>query len=233
MSRILAIARLQALGRRDGLLWPLVIAAIAFSVNLLVFAAIGDEALDGTEPITGGLASIYIAALAFGAVAISQQFPFALGMSVTRREFAAGLGVFVFGQSLLYSVILTVCQAIENATDGWGMRLRFFGLGFIDEVGVPGQLAVYGVPMLAMSLIGVTLGTIHIHWKVNGVFATTAGLILVLGGLAALLTWTRSWPAIWRWLGDQPVLVLFGLLPLGLALALTLASWATLRRATA
>ncbi|GGM48900.1 ABC transporter permease [Dactylosporangium sucinum] len=232
MNRILAIARLQALGRRDGLLWPLVIAAIAFAVNLLVFAAIGDEALDG-EPITGGLASVYIASLAFGAVAVSQQFPFALGMSVTRREFATGLGLFLFGQAVLYSVILTVCQAIEHATDGWGMRLRFFGLGIIDEVGVPAQLAAYGLPMLAMSLIGVTLGAIHIRWKVNGVFATTAGLLLVLGGLAALLTWTRSWPAIGRWLIDQSVLTLFGLLPLGLAVVLALASWATLRRATA
>jgi hypothetical protein len=231
MSRILAVARLQALGRRDGLLWPLAILAIAFSVNLGIFAAAGSTF--GDDPVTGGLASIYITSLAFGAVAITQQFPFALGMSVTRREFSAALGLFVVAQSLLYAVLLVILQAVEDATDGWGVRLRFFGVGVLDDYGVFTQLLIYAVPLLLMSLIGIAFGALFVRWKVNGVFTTIGALLLVAGGSVALITRAGNWTAIGHWLADQSALTLFAGLPFVLVLLLAAVSWTTLRRATA
>ncbi|GAA0741230.1 hypothetical protein Drose_27480 [Dactylosporangium roseum] len=230
MTRILAIARLQALGRRDGLMWPLVIIGIAFTVNLAVFAAAGNAIEE--QPVTGGLASIYIAALAFGAIAVTQQFPFALGMSVTRREFAISLGLFVLAQSLVFSVLLVICQAVEDATDGWGMRLRFFGMGFVNHHGVFAQLLIYAAPMLLMSLIGISFGAVYIRWNVNGVFATVAALILVPGGVAALVTYLEQWSAIGSWLIDRSALTLYAALPAAVVALLALAAWTTLRRAT-
>lgn len=230
MNRVIAVARLQAMGRRDGLLWPLVILGIAFAVNLFLFGSMGDEL--GDRPITGGLASVYITALAFGAVAISQQFPFALGMSVTRREFAAALSLFVLAQTVIYAVLLVVLQAVEEATDGWGIRLRFFGLGVIDAYGVPTQLLIYAMPMLLMSLTGIALGTLYVRWRTNGVFSAICGFLLVAGGAAGLVTRYGGWPAIGHWLQEQSTLALFAGLPAVVAALLAGLSWATLRRAT-
>jgi len=231
MSRLLAIARLQALGRRDGALWPLVVLSIAFVVNLAIFGAAAG-AFD-SKPVTGGLASIYITSLIFGAVAIVQQFPFALGLSVTRREFSAALGLFVLVQSLGFAVLLVILQAVEDATDGWGLRLRFFGLGFVDDYGVPAQLLIYAVPLLLMTLIGIAFGVVYVRWKVNGLFAVLAAVLLVPGIAVALITRAASWPSIGHWLADRSALTLFAALPLGPALLLALLSWVTLRRATA
>ncbi|MFC5007240.1 hypothetical protein ACFPIJ_56715 [Dactylosporangium cerinum] len=230
MNRVFAVTRLQAAGRRDGLLWPLVVLGIAFAVNLLVFGSMGDEI--GDRPVTGGLASVYITGLAFGAVAVAQQFPFALGMSVTRREFATALGLFTLAQTAIYAVLLVVLQAVENATDGWGLRLRFFGLGLIDGYGVPAQLLIYAVPMLLMSVIGIALGTVYVRWHTNGVFGAICAVVIVLGGTAGLVTKYGRWPAVGAWLADQGALPLVAGWPSVVAGLLALLSWTALRRAT-
>ncbi len=231
MNRVIAVARLQAVGRRDGLLWPLVVLGIAFAVNLFVFGSMGDEI--GDRPITGGLASIYITALAFGAVAIAQQFPFALGLSVTRREFAAALGLFTLVQAALYAVLLVTLQAVEDATGGWGLRLPFFGLGYLDAYNVPTQLLIYAVPMLLMTLIGIALGTVYVRWRTNGVFAAICGFVVVAGLAAGLTTKYGGWPAVGHWLREQSALSLFAGWPSVAVVLLALLSWTTLRRATA
>ncbi|MGI5237645.1 hypothetical protein [Dactylosporangium sp. CA-139066] len=230
MNRIAAIARLQLRGRRDALLWPVLILALAFAANLAVFASIADQMTE--EPVTGALASIYCTSLAFGAVAVTQHFPFALGLSVTRREFTAGLALFVAAQTLLYSVLLVLLQSIESATNGWGLRLRFFGLGLFDDYSPPVQFVMYAVPLLSMTLIGTTAGALYLRWRVSGLLTATAALILVLGGTAAALGYFSAWPAVGHWLTHTNPVALFAGWPLLLALALAAGSWLALRRAT-
>jgi hypothetical protein len=230
MNRIAAIARVQALGHRAALLWPPAILGIAFVTNLLIFAGLGD--LVGPQPTTGGLASIYITALVFGAMAVTQHFPFALGMSVTRREFTAGLVLWLAAQAAINSVLLVLLLAVERATGGWGLRLRFFGLGFIDGYAVPVQFAVYAVPMLLVTVFGAAAGAVYVRWRVNGVLTATAALLLALGGAAALIGGYSGWPAVGDWLtGTNPVALLVGW-PLLLVAALGAGSWLALRRAT-
>ncbi|MEU0562507.1 hypothetical protein [Dactylosporangium sp. NPDC006015] len=231
MNRVFAIVRMQAAGRRDGLVWPLVILGIAFAVNLVLFGSMGDEM--GDRPVTGGLASVYITALVFGAVAMAQQFPFALGMSVTRREFGAAIGLFTLAQTVIYAVLLVVLQAVEAATGGWGLRMRFFGIGPLDTYGVPAQLLIYGVPLLLMSLIGIALGAVYVRWRTNGVFGAITAVMVVLGLTAALITRTGRWPAVGDWFLDQSALSLFAGWPSLAVVLLTALSWTALRKATA
>jgi hypothetical protein len=230
MNRIAAIARLHARGRRDALLWPMLILLIAFAANLLAFGTIVGQ-LD-QDPITGAVASLYFTTLAFGAVAVAQQFPFALGMSVTRREFTAALGLFVAAQTLIYSVLLVLLQAIEDATNGWGLRLRFFGLGLLDDYSPPVQFVMYAVPLLFMALFGTTFGAVYVRWHTNGVLAATAALIALLGATAALLGLTVGWRAVGHWLTHTSPVALFAGWPLLLIAALATGSWLALRRAT-
>ncbi|MET7418258.1 hypothetical protein [Dactylosporangium sp. NPDC005555] len=231
MNRVFAVARLHAAGRRDGLLWPLVILFLSFAVNLFVFGSMGGEI--GDKGVTGGLASVYFTGLAFGAVAVAQQFPFTLGMSVTRREFSAALGLFTLAQTALYAVLLVILQAIEQATGGWGLRVWFFGIGFIDRFSVPAQLLLYGVPMLLMSLIGITFGAVYVRWRTNGVFGAISVVVVVLGLTAGLITKYGHWPAVGHWLADQSALALFAGLPSIVVVALAVLSWTALRKATA
>ncbi|WP_433608412.1 hypothetical protein ACQP2P_35405 [Dactylosporangium sp. CA-139114] len=227
----MSVARLHALGRRDALVWPVAILAIAFTVNVVMFAAIPSDAM-GADPVTGALASIYVAALAFGAVAVNQHFPFALGLSVTRREFVAGLSLFGLVQVVVYSTLLVILQSIEHATGGWGMRLHFFGLGFVDRHSIPVQFLVYAVPMLAMTLAGTTAGALYLRWRATGLLSAVTVLMLLFGGTAALIGHYEAWPAVGHWLTHTSVVALAVGWPLLLVLLLAGGSWLALRRAT-
>ncbi|WP_426505837.1 hypothetical protein ACPPVO_48625 [Dactylosporangium sp. McL0621] len=231
MNRILSIARLLTLGRNDALVWPVAILGFTFAVNLLVFANIPSDALD-SDPVSGALASIYITSLAFGAVAVNQHFPFALGMGVTRREFTAGLALFGLVQVLVYSTLLVILQAIEDATNGWGLRLRFFGLGFVDDHSVPVQFAIYAVPLMAMTLIGIAAGALYLRWRANGLMTATTLLLLLAGGATALIGRAGKWPAVGHWLTNTSLVSLTAVWPLVLVALLATGSWLSLRRAT-
>jgi hypothetical protein len=231
VNRILSIARMLTMGRTDALVWPLAILGFTFAVNLLVFASIPRGALD-SDPITGALASIYITSLAFGAVAVNQHFPFALGLGVSRREFTAGLALFGLVQILVYSTLLVILQSIEDATNGWGLRLRFFGLGFIDDHPVPVQFAIYAVPLLAMTLIGIAAGALYLRWRANGIMTATTALLLLAGGAAALTGRAGRWPAVGHWLTTTSLVSLTAVWPLILVALLAAGSWLALRRAT-
>ncbi|GAA2393028.1 hypothetical protein [Dactylosporangium salmoneum] len=230
MNRIVTIARLQALGRRGALLWPLAILAIALCTNLVVFASISDTVDE--QPVTGALASIYVATLAFGAVAVTQHLPFALGLSVTRREFTAGLALFFAVQTIAYSVLLVVLQSIEVATNGWGLRLRMFGVGFLDDYSPPVQFAMYASPLLLMAILGAGLGTLHARWRVNGVLTGVAAAIVLLGGAAALIGYLHRWPDVGHWFAHTSPVALLAGWPLLVALLVGGASYLALRRAT-
>ncbi|GAA3301360.1 hypothetical protein Dvina_41830 [Dactylosporangium vinaceum] len=231
MNRIVSIARMQTLGRLDALVWPLGVLLIAFTINILIFASLPHGMLE-TDPISGALASIYITCLAFGAVAVNQHFPLALGLSVTRREFTLGLGLFAAVQVVAYAIFLVVMQAIEDATDGWGLHLRFFGLGVIDEHAVPVQFAIYAVPMLAMTLLGTTAGALYMRWRATGLITAAMLVLLVLGGAAALIGHYDGWPAVGRWFVHSSLVTLTAGWPLLLVALLGAGSWAALRRAT-
>jgi hypothetical protein len=231
VNRIASIARLQMMGRMDALLWPLAVLGIAFAANILVFANLPHDALE-TDPISGALSSIYITSLAFGAVAVNQHFPFALGLSVTRREFTLGLALFGLIQVVAYTVLLVILQNIENATNGWGLRLRFFGLGFIDDQPLPAQFAIYAVPMLTMTLLGTTAGALYMRWRATGLVTALAVVLLLLGGAAALIGRLDAWDAVIRVLQYPSLLSWTALWPLILVAILGTSSWLALRRAT-
>src|SRR5688500_15553836 len=113
MNRILAVVRLQRPAWPSMVGWPWSMMAAAFGVNLLAFAAIQDR-ID-RETTTGGLLSLYGVAIGMAAVSVTQIFPYALGMSVTRRNFYLAWSVLAVVQSVAYALVLSLLHAAEQA----------------------------------------------------------------------------------------------------------------------
>jgi hypothetical protein len=231
MSRLLAVARLHTVAWRGTLAWPWIICGLSFLVNLAVFASIMDLLED--RPVTGGLASIFVVTLLMFVSAVTQVFPYALGMGVTRRMFYAATALVAAAVSVGFAIALYVLRLVENATGGWGMDLRFFGVPFASVAGDnPAQILVYAVMMLLVTFVGMFIGVVYVRWRVNGALTMTAAGIVVPGGLVALATWQGWWGAIGSWLGDQPVLGLYAGWPLVLVVAAAAAGLVAIRRAT-
>jgi hypothetical protein len=231
MNRILQVARLQVPAWPHLLGWTWSMMAVAFGINLLMFRANYDPG-DDVKTI-GGVASLGGIAIAMATISVTQIFPYALGMSVTRREFYLAWSLLAVVQSVVYALVLCLLHAVEQATGYWGMGMRYFGLPFMDDANPMLLLLWYAVPMLVVTHLGILLGTLHVRWGNTGVFASLILTITALGLAAALITWTRQWHAIGRWLLDQSPTALLAGWPVLLAVAFAAGAYTLIRRATA
>lgn len=232
MSLVWRVTRIQLVNWLMTLAFPVLILALAFLANVGIFTTIGDAAPPEGR-VTGGMVSIYLTLLIAHLQTMTQFFPFALGLSVTRRVFFAATSVFILGQALLYSVLLYVMSLIERATDGWGLQLRFFALPFMDVSNPVLQVLVYLVPFVFLSFVGVYTGIVLKRWGAVGVWVLWIAIAAITVGFAMIATWQRWWPAVGRFFTEQSAFSLFAGYPFILAVLLAGAGYLTLRRATA
>jgi len=231
MNRVLATARMHLAHPLVILGIPWMVVGISFAINLPIWALsdIGEQ--PGNENTTGGLASLYVTVLVVFIQAVTQMFPFAMGVSLSRRVFYAGTALVAAVQALGHGFALTVLDAVEHATGGWGVGLHFWAPGWLD-VGNPAlQVLVYALPMLGCAFLGIAIGVAYKRWGATGVWTLTLGTLVLLGGGAVVITGLNGWLEVGRWLTDQSVYAYTLLLPAVAAAILAGLSWAGLRRA--
>jgi hypothetical protein len=230
VNRLLSVIRMQLVAWPStiGLLWGIL--ASSFLVNLAVFAAIADNVPDGST--SGGLGSIYIASMIVAAVTVSQFFPFSMGLSVTRRMFYTAVSALQVAQALVFGVLLYLLKLIEDATSGWGVHVRFFGVPWVAQANGLLQILVYAVPFVVLGFIGTFCGVVFKRWGSNGVFTLVIAFALIVAGLVALATWLQVWPSVGHWLIHQSAVSLLAGWPLLLAIPLAGAGYLAIRRAT-
>ncbi|MEV6633805.1 ABC transporter permease [Actinoplanes sp. NPDC051470] len=231
MNRIRQVVRLQMPAWPQILGWTWSMTAVGFGIHLLSVMANHDPG-DGVTT-TGGLVSVYGVAIGMATVSVTQIFPYALGMSVTRREFYLAWSLLAVVQSVAYALVLSLLRAVEQATGYWGVGMRYFSLPFMDDANPVLLLLGYAVPMLVVTHLGILLGTVHLRWGTTGVLASVTLAFTALGLAAALITWTRQWHAIGRWLLDQPPAALLAGWPVLVAAAFAVGGYRLIRRATA
>lgn len=231
MKRVLDTARVQLAAWPSTLGLPWLIVGISFVINLAIFLTLNAPADEGPHG-TGGLASLYVFVLIAYVMTMTHYFPMALGMSVTRRVFYLATCLVAITQAVVYSVVILLLGLVENATGGWWTSLQFFDLDFLHQDNVVLQLLIFAVPMLVAASLGMFFGVTFKRWGATGMYTLTVGGLVVFGGLAVLVTWSRGWAAIGAWFADQSWLSLLAGWPALLALVLAAASFLMLRRAT-
>ena len=120
--------------------------------------------------------------------------------------------------------------AIEDATDGWGMRLDFWAPGALDVDNPALQFLVFALPMLAFAFLGMAIGVVFKRWGAVGLYVLAVATLLLTGLAAFLATWQKAWQEIGHWLADLSVTSLTIALPLLLAVALAGLTFLGIRR---
>jgi hypothetical protein len=229
MTNTLKVLRLHLVPGPLAILWPWLILAISFVVNLAIFGLTDVPIANRT---TGGLGSLY-GVMLFATLAVcTQMFPFALGMGVTRRSFVSGTTLFLVGHAVLAGAVLTVLNALEHATDGWGVHMRFFTPGLVDQDSTWAQFLAYAVPFLAAATLGMAMGVVLKRWGAQGMYLLSIGSIVLVGAAMMLIGWRDWWGPVLRFFTDTDALALTAGYPALLALALVGLVWLGLRRAT-
>lgn len=208
-NRILAVVRLHLINRYSVFAVPAIILAGMLIVDLAIWSIIlaaQPESADRSEireglTYVGAIFYIFVYMLVIGIQAVAFTFPFALGFSVTRRDFWLGSALTFVLLSATYSAVLTALAAIETATNGWGLEGSMFASVYFGgfEAGWPMRFFLYFATFLLCFFVGATIATIYQRWRNNGMLVLfgTLGLVLIAG--IALVSFTSSWPSVGAW----------------------------------
>jgi hypothetical protein len=229
MNRFQSLLRMQLVDWRVALAWYVGILGAALSINVVIWAVMSPAHRGNAQ--TFGLVAIYIVSLITFQQSMTQLFPFAMGLSATRRTFYAALATFAVAQSLVFGLMLYVLLLAERATNGWYVDVVFFDLPFLRAGNPAAQVLVYAIPLILFAAMGAFSGSVTKRWGPNGVFGMLLGSVMVIGLLVALATWLDSWAAIWHWLTTQSAGALFAGWALLPAALLLVAGFTVVRRA--
>jgi hypothetical protein len=121
---------------------------------------------------------IYFAIL--GMQTIGRSLPFGLTLGATRRSFYSGTALLGVVLALVSGLVLTVLQAIERATGGWGLSLHFFRVPYLLNGPWYATLLTSAVVLFALFVYGMWYGIVHHRWGVPGILAFIAAQALVV-----------------------------------------------------
>ncbi|TLW93316.1 hypothetical protein FFT09_07855 [Saccharomonospora piscinae] len=230
MGQLVRVARIQLVNAFAVLALPVLILLMVLLFNIGIAYLVTD--LGGDDQMsTGALAALYITMLISHIQTMTQMFPFAVGLSVTRRAFFGATALVVVGQALAYGILLTLLKYVESATNGWGFDLTFFALPFLSQDNAVLQTLVYAAPLMLLSFFGVWLGIVFKRWGQYGVWALGIGLSAILVGLLFLIHSQNWWGAVGRFFTEHSALALLAGYPALLALLFAGAGYLTTRRA--
>lgn len=233
MHRVKVAARLHLIGWQS-VITPYLVMLSALVLNLLIFGLLRARGVGPDEaPFTGGLLSLYITVAIVFVQAVNGRLSFALGLSLTRRSYLLGTGLFALGLALASAVALYLLRLVEEASGGWWMDLQFFAIGGWDTGDPVTQILGYAAPMVALSAIGALAGAIYARWGAIGTYVAIVLEAVVLGAFVVVVTYAEAWTAVGQWFVDQPMAALLAGYPWVVAVAAAAGTYAVVRRVNA
>jgi hypothetical protein len=214
---------------------PWAIMAFSFAVNLAIFRLFpgqsGVPASNNAYHATGAIAVIYIFFFVMGITSAAQSLPFGLALGVSRRSYYTGTALLAVTLAAADGLVLTVLQAIERATGGWGEAMHFFRVPFI-LIG-PWYLTwlTSFVGLALLFVYGMWFSIVYRRWRMVGTLTFLATQVTVVLAIVLLITRTGSGPGIAAFLTGLTAAGPTGLLAV-LAALLFAGGYATIRRVT-
>lgn len=201
--RIRNVVQLHTVNKLQAFGWPLIIMAMSLAVVLVIGGLVttvgGDEAREGMNTgmqWNGAIFALLGPLIGFGFTAMGQYFPLALGLGLTRREFAAGTALVFVGNAALFAVIVTIGKVIEVATGGFGLSVRFFDV-FYTGIGEWWQTLIQTFLLILMvMLVGAAITTAFHRWGQSFLWIFWIALGIVVVAIAAGVLLSEAFRAV-------------------------------------
>ena len=224
MNTWVKVARFNLERRANYLVLPWILPA-AFAVGAVT---------SGRGPghnATGYLLSFFISFAVQGWQTIGRSLPFGLMLGASRRSFYSGTALFGMALALVFGLVLTALQAIERATGGWGLSMRFFRVTYLLNGPWYVTWLTSFVGLSALFVYGMWYGIVSTRWGPLGTWAFIAAQALVV--TAGVVVGNFEHWHVWSAAGESHLTAL-GLTGVVAALAVLLLAGghATIRRAT-
>lgn len=182
------------------LLQPVVWLAVPWAVVALNLAVnITDRTIAHTPPSggqTGSIATIFIIFMIYGLLSVVRSLPFGVAMGVSRRSYYAGTLLLALGLALIDGLLLALLQAIERATHGWGVYLRFFRVDYLLDGPWYQTWLTSSVVLALLFIYGMWFGLVHRRWNVAGSVGFVIGQIVLVAVAVQLVNVLGGWSAV-------------------------------------
>ena len=228
MKTLVNVSRYHLVDRLTYLVLPWGIMAFSFLVNLAISTLI-PRSPQGSY--TGGLVTIYAFLLVCGALSMTRALPFGLMLGLSRRRYYLGTALLASALGVVYGLGLTVLQAAERATGGWGVGLHFFRVPWIMDGPLYQTWLTSAVLLVLFYVYGMWYGLVYRRWSLPGLVAFIAAQMLVALTAVAAVSMTHTWATAGHFFTAMKVPALTGLLAAA-AVALGLGGFTTIRRVT-
>jgi len=149
----------------------------------------------GQGDYTGGLLTIYAYLLVCGVLSMTRALPFGLMLGISRRSYYLGTALLVAALGVVYGIALRALQALERATNGWGVRLHFFRVAWIMDGPWYHTWPLSFVLLVLFFLYGTWYGLVWRRWNLVGLVAFIAAQLVVVLVVVVAVSRTSNWSA--------------------------------------
>ena len=229
MNTQIKVVRYHLMDRSNYLLMPCSVTAFAFLVNLVIHAAVVPSSGSGSQ--SGGLIALCAWLFIPGIISVTRTLPFGFALGLSRRTYYKGTILLMLGLAAAYGLGVTVLQAVERVTGGWGVAMHFFQVPWILDGSWYVTWLTSFVVLALMLVYGMWFGLVFRRWNVTGLLAFIAAHVTVLLAVALLATWAQAWPEVGSFFVTLSVLGFAGVLA-ALTAVLALGGFGTMRRVT-
>ena len=227
MKTLVNVARYHLVDRLTYWALPWGILALSFLINLAISAQLPSPQGD----YTGGLFTIYAYLLVGGALTMTRSLPFGLMLGASRRGYYLGTALLIVALGVVWGLALTVLQAAERGTGGWGTGLHFFRVPWIMDGPWYVTWLTSFVLLVLFFWYGMWYGLVYRRWNVIGLVAFIAAQMLVVLAVIVAVSATDNWAAVGHFFTTLTAPALTGVLA-AVAVALGLGGLTTIRRVT-
>jgi hypothetical protein len=232
------VMRMHAANPWPTLITPWLIFAAVFGLNyaiwrIIIASAGGRENLDLDAFVyNGGVTWILIFMMVVAVQAMNLTFQFALGFSVTRRDYYLGTVAYFVALSVFYTAGITAMAALERATDGWGVGGYFFAPFGLYDLPLWQVSVVFLAMFLLFFFLGSAVATVWVRWRATGLYIFFLTLAALLVAAVWIVASADAWGSVWGFFSGNSALENVSW-TLVLTAASALSAYVMLRRATA
>lgn len=230
MNAWVNVARYHLIQRANYLVLPWAVLAFAFVVCLAIFGSLHANGIEG-HYYAGGIATIFVFWFIAGLLTTTRSLPFGLTLGVTRRTYYSGSVSLGITLGAIYGLVLTILQAIERATDGWGLRMHFFRVPYLLDGPWYLTCLTASTGLALLYCYGMWFGLVYRRWNLAGLLTFIAAQIIVVAVGALAAASSDGWHDIYQFFTTISTTGFTGLLA-ALTAALVLGGLSTARRLT-
>jgi hypothetical protein len=226
MRTLVHVGRLHLIQPVIYLGMPWAITAFSLVVNVIIFGAVPG---DSSHRYTGAACITFVFFLIMGFYSLGRTLPFGMSLGFSRRSYYLGTALLAVSLAAVDGLAVTILQAIERGSGGWGIALHFFRVPYILDG--PWYLT-WLTSFTGLALLfgyGMWLGLVQRRWGLAGSIGFLASQVTVAVAAVLLITAAHAWAATGHFFTTLSAAGLTGLLAV-LAAALLGGGYATIRR---